>query len=330
MSTSIREIARHLEPYPPASTTLRTILKQPTANLRLHLKTAPFSVMCHNMGLLPFFYKGTNRKEAINELVSKIQLLSPDVVGLCEVFVDSEREDLAHRLKHLYPYSQDSPDDGFAFPVVGGSLEDGGLLLLSKHPIESSTVVFDDEAGVDDEAAKGIIYARVKPPGSPVTYKIFFTHTQDIAPAGGREALYKQLAQLNMLVEASEFGIPPSFLPDRDSVALIIGDLNIPGGNPGDYRELLNRLRKPADLWIAKGNSDSSGFTTVSDNNFFEDEDDNPRLNQRLDYVLMRASSRFIPIVKNIEVLRFKHRGRFISDHFGLHAQFETLVQVDR
>lgn len=316
MSTSLREIARHIEPYPPAPNTLRNILKQPTANLRLHVQTAPFSVICQNMGLMvaPAPYLGTDREGAINEIVSQIQSLSADVVGLCEVFADGEREDIFNRLKPIYTYFQEGPDED--------DLEsDGGLLLLSKHPIfQAHAIIYRDCASGDCFANKGMIHIRVQSPHCPMAHDIFFTHAQDIEPDGGREALYKQLIAMNNMIHQ---------YADPNAPTLIMGDINIPGENPRDYSELLNRLRKPVDFWVVNGNEENSGFTFVADNNFYKDEDENPRLNRRVDYVLMKAGTRFIPILKTIEILKLTRQGRFISDHFGLYVQMETLVQVD-
>jgi hypothetical protein len=42
----------------------------------------------------------------------------------------------------------------------------------------------------------------------------------------------------------------------------------------------------------------------------------------------MKAGLRFIPILKNIEIVKFARGGRFTSDHYGLHAQFEQVVEV--
>lgn len=316
MSISIREIARHIEPYPLVPTTLRTILKQPNADLRLHTQNAPFSVMCQNMGLMvaPAPYLGTDREGAINEIVFQIQRLSPDVVGLCEVFSDGEREDIFNRIKPIYPYFQEGPDEA--------DLEsDGGLLLLSKHPIsQAHTVIYRDCASGDCFANKGMIHIRVQSPRCPMAHDVFFTHAQDIEPDGGREALYQQLNAMNDMIHQ---------YADPNTPTLIMGDINIPGEDPRDYSELLNRLRRPVDFWVVNGNAENTGFTFVSDNNFYGDPKDNPHLNRRVDYVLMKAGVRFIPILENIEILKFKRQRRYISDHFGLYAQMKMLVQVD-
>jgi hypothetical protein len=212
MSTSIREIARHIGSSSSGLSTLRTILKQPDSNLRLHVQTAPFSVMCHNMGLMvsPVPYLGTDRSGAINEIVWQIQNLSPDVVGLCEVFADGEREDIYNRLKRIYPYFQEGPDED--------DLDsDGGLLLLSKYPLlQSNAIVYTGAVGWDWLANKGVIHIRIKSPSCPMPYDIFFSHTQNIAEDGGREALYGELSQIDGMIQQ---------YADPDTPTLIMGDI---------------------------------------------------------------------------------------------------------
>jgi endonuclease/exonuclease/phosphatase family metal-dependent hydrolase len=271
--------------------------------------------MSQNMALLvaPASYLGTDRKGAIAEIISRITALSPDVVGLCEVFADGERETIRTRVQHIYPHFQEGPDeDDFE--------SDGGLLLLSKHPmLQHHQIIYRDCAGDDCFANKGIIYARVHPPNSPMPYDIFFSHTQNIEEDGGREALYAQLTRMKEMIQNHADPNIPTF---------IMGDLNIPGEVPEHYNQLIGRLGQPVDFWTVAGNTPRSGFTFTSDNNFYEDDDDIPDQNQRLDYILMKAGMRFIPILTKIEILKFDRGGRFISDHFGLHAQFEQLVQV--
>lgn len=117
------------------------------------------SVMTQNMALLvsPAPYLGTDRNGARAEIISRILGLSPDVVGLCEVFDDDDREKIRVALRMQYPHTREGPDEA--------DLEsDGGLLLLSKHPIESShDTIFRECDGVDCFANKGVIHVRVHP-----------------------------------------------------------------------------------------------------------------------------------------------------------------------
>jgi endonuclease/exonuclease/phosphatase family metal-dependent hydrolase len=315
-SVTIRQLSLHTNHQSPASFRLRQILRLEDPNLHIHVKAAPFSLMIQNMALLvfPADYLGTNRAGAVNEIISQIKAIAPDIVGLCEVFADDERETIRTSVKHIYPHFQEGPDED--------DLEsDGGLLLLSKHPIlQHHQIIYRDCAGSDCWANKGVIHIRVQPPGVPMPYDIFFSHTQNIEEAEGKEALYKQLTRINQMIQDHA---------DPSIPTLILGDLNIPGEILEHYNQLIKRLGKPVDLWAMAGSTPESGFTFTADNNFYEDDTDNPHLNHRLDYMLMKAGLGFIPIMKNIEILKFALEGRFISDHFGLHVQFEQLVQVD-
>jgi endonuclease/exonuclease/phosphatase family metal-dependent hydrolase len=315
-SVTIRQLSRHTNNQSLASFRLRQILRLEEANLHMQVKVAPFSLMTQNMALLVFpgDYLGTNRAGAVEEIISRIKNISPDIVGLCEVFADDERETIRTGVKHIYPHFQEGPDED--------DLEsDGGLLLLSKHPIlQHHQIIYQDCAGSDCWANKGVLHIRVQPPSSPMPYDIFFSHTQNIEEDGGKEVLYKQLTRINQMIQDHA---------DPNIPTLIMGDLNIPGEVPKHYNQLIKRLGKPVDFWIVAGNTPASGFTFTSDNDFYEDDEDNPHLNHRLDYILMKAGLGFIPIMNNFEILKFNREGRFISDHFGLHVQFEQLVQVD-
>src|SRR5262245_43026968 len=72
-------------------------------------ETINFSLMSHNMGLLVFpgNYLGTDRPGAIREIIAQIRAFLPDVVGLCEVFDDDERERIRNALVNDYPYWRD-------------------------------------------------------------------------------------------------------------------------------------------------------------------------------------------------------------------------------
>jgi endonuclease/exonuclease/phosphatase family metal-dependent hydrolase len=314
-SVTIRQLSRHTSNQPPMPLKLRQTLKLAEANLRLQVKTAPFSLMTQNMALLVFpgEYLGTNREGAVDEIISRIKAKSPDIVGLCEVFADDERETIRTKVKQIYPHFREGPDED--------DLDsDGGLLLLSKHPIlQHHQIIYRDCAGADCFANKGVIHIRVHPPSSPTPFDIFFSHTQNIEEDGGKDALYAQLTRMNKMIQDHA---------DPNIPTLIMGDLNIPGEVPEHYNQLIKRLGIPVDLWIVAGNT-TEGFTFTSDNNFYEDDDDNPHQNQRLDFILMKAGLRFIPIMRNIEILKFNDNGRSISDHFGLRADFKQLVQVD-
>jgi endonuclease/exonuclease/phosphatase family metal-dependent hydrolase len=296
-------------------------------NATISVRAAPFSLMTQNMALVvfPAGYVGTNRDGALAEIISQIRSLVPDVVGLCEVFSDGERDHLVAKLKDIYPHFADATDSE-------DMDSDGGQLVLSKAPISQvHHLVFEAGVGDDAWANKGVIHIRVHPPDSPSAFDVFYSHTQSTysrdlrtADEDHREALLTQLLEMRAFIQIHS---------DRAIPAFIMGDLNIAGNVPEDLDQLITRLGDPVDLWLSAGNTPASGFTIDQPQadkatNFYEDDDDNDHEKQRLDYILMKAGSKFIPIVRSIEVKKFRHSGRFISDHFGLHARFEELVEV--
>lgn len=313
---TIRQLAQHLSNQPTTAFSIRQILNHETGQLHIETKPAPFTLMTQNMGLLvaPATYLGTDRGGAILEIIARIKALTPDVVGLCEVFADDERALLRVSLNSLYPYFHEGPDEA--------DLDsDGGLLLLSKHPIlQQHQIVYKATVGGDWWANKGALHIRVQPAAAPMPYDIFYSHTQNIAEDGGQAALYAQLTHLHTMIVA---------YADANMPTIIMGDLNIPGEIPAHYQQLLTRLGHPIDFWTVAGNTAANGFTFAADNNFYADDDDNPHQNQRLDYILMKAGARFVPLLNKMEILKFIHNGRFISDHFGLYAQIEQFVQIN-
>lgn len=312
---SVRQLARHIAAGPTNPTSLRTLLKRPTGRIQLSVQFVPFSVMTHNMALLvaPGNYLGTDRDGAIAEIIAQISARLPDVVGLCEVFADGEREFIRHNLRQIYPFSREGPDEA--------DLEsDGGLLLLSRHPITvAHDFIFRDCDGPDCFANKGMIHTRVQADFWPTPFDVFFTHAQDIATSDGVNTLYRQIQKMNVFI--GTHGLPT--VPK-----IIMGDLNIPAENPQHYSRLLNGLGGVRDCWTVVGNSVSSGHTVVTDTSFHKDPDDRPSRNERLDYVLLKAEHRAIPIVSKVEVLRSQRNGRFISDHFGVLTTFDRVALV--
>lgn len=312
--TTIRNLVRHLSNQPPATFKLREFLGLKSEDFKIKTSKTLFSAMTQNMALVvtPVSYKGTNREAAVMEIVKQIKALSPDVVGLCEVFDNDERALIRSQVLDTHPFYLEGPDSK-------NPISDGGCLVLSKHRIlRRHDMLYSDATGGDIWSLKGVLYIRIQPPTAPVPYEIFYTHSQNIEVSGGQEVLYGQMSELGAFINS---------LVDSKNPVFVMGDLNMPGEVPKHHRELLNRLGGPVDLWLVSGGT-PDGFTFVAANNFYEDTSDNPKLNRRVDYILMRAPKSFVPIVKKMDILKFKLNGRDLSDHFGLHAVFEKAMQV--
>ncbi|HYI01415.1 endonuclease/exonuclease/phosphatase family protein [Hyalangium sp.] len=302
---------------------LREALKLGRGCITVKERALPLKVMTYNMALMTpgHLYVGPSsfRAQAIDELCKRVSALQPDVVGLCEVYVDSERAQIRGRLKSLLPFFVEGPDEA--------DLEsDGGLLLLSKHPMkEVRSSIYRQTASPDNLSNKGVLFARIAPAGFPSSLDIFYTHAQAIYRGGdGQKELMSQLLHLGLMIRAHA---------DPETPSLLMGDLNFPGEDPELYAKALGLLGQPIDLWLAQRPVPSEGATNVRDNNFYADpnEEGRPRAGEdhRLDYILLHPGLRHVPQLGSMEILKWSREGRQISDHFGVLARFSRELHAD-
>jgi hypothetical protein len=163
---ALRHLLRHIHVQLAAALSVRNVLGHLGRSLHLKVRRAPFSILIQNMGLLvfPAPYLGGDREGALNELIARINILSPDVVGICEIFANDERKLVRLALKDAYPFSREGPDES-------DKESDGGLLLLSKHQfLEAHDLIYRNCAGSDCWANKGVLHIRIEPPACPMPY----------------------------------------------------------------------------------------------------------------------------------------------------------------
>lgn len=149
----------------------------------------------------------------------------PDVLAFSEVFDDDARAILVDELADRFPHRS---------RILGrdsGLEQDGGVIILSRWPIES-----EDQraygsvcAGMDCRADKGVLYARIRT--RDLVAHLFATHLE----AQTRDVKRRQLDIIRAFIESKR--IP------ADEPVLIAGDFNIDAyGEGGDYPDLLRRL----------------------------------------------------------------------------------------
>src|SRR5205823_4886002 len=208
----------------------------------------PLAFYAQNMGLLPGpLYKGIDRDAALGALIARLRAHQPDVVGLCEMWTEDDRERITGELRDLYPYVLDGPHDPIDLVVTDVELMGGGLLLLSRHRIVASgSTVYRHCSGDDCLTNKGVLHARVQRIGSPCPVDLFLTHTQAPEPtiggtvAGARAAVRAQITHLAAFIKASRDPVVP---------AMLFGDFNVDAfAHPDLYEYLVQSLGGPADL----------------------------------------------------------------------------------
>lgn len=309
------------------SRSLRAALGLPAGSCTLTARRRALSILTHNMGLLPtigfvdpYLAPSDFRPKAIAGFCAHVRETLPDLVGVCEAFVDDERATVRSLLP-MYPYALEGPDED--------DLEqDGGLLLLSRHPILASNVhIYRECAGADALSNKGVLHVRIQPEAATLGCDVFYTHMQAIYDEGeGRVELQQQLASLGVFLRTHR---------DPELPAFVVGDLNFPGeGDPALYTAALASLGQPADLWLAQDPVPSRGITWAADNDFYADADDDSRPSAaeeaRLDYILLLPGLKFAPLLQDIEVVKLRMDGRCISDHYGLRGRFGEMLEIAR
>lgn len=275
----------------------------------------PFSILTYNTQLITIAYKGRGRSNQLNRLIEVIKADSPDFICLNEVFHDGERDKIVAELRSTHPHRVDAPDESDI--TRGGVLEDGGLLLLSKHPIiQSDELIFRVNEGVDHLANKGVICATVAVNGDPNNLlDIYVTHLQAKSPN----------------IAKTQAKIGASFIASRSLKkipALFVGDfnLNFNSGNSYDYYKSLNY---PFDAWyyanfFNRGND--KGITRDNERKYESGSlpmsDSRRGINGiRIDAILKYPAYSASFSVGDVQVKRYElnhNSGIDLSDHYGL------------
>jgi len=262
------------------------------------------NVLAYNVWALnPIGISGIVSKSAserFKQLKDKIK--GYDAIVFSELFANSERAMLLDTLKLEYPYQTRVVDKP-------GSLEDGGVLIVSRWPIEKEAqMTFQQCSGSDCMASKGVMYALINKGGNP--YHIFGSHTQAWSTEEGRTVRAQQFEQMRDFIDNQNIsGAEP---------VIIAGDLNVDKiKHLPEYEQMLKTLIAEE---VPRLNSYAYTFDGTV-NAWTTDEEKNNK--EYLDYVLY-STSHLSPISSSSKVIipRSIHADVFtkydLSDHFGL------------
>ncbi|MGW3481949.1 endonuclease/exonuclease/phosphatase family protein [Rhodococcus indonesiensis] len=190
-------------------------------------------------------YSGRGRVAQLSALIETISRSKDDVVVLAEMMGNGERRQLANAVKRAFPHSAEGPDER-------DIEEDGGLLILSRHPItEIRSTIFRSCTGVDCFANKGAVMVRVDPADGP-PFHVVGTHLQAGSAASGSwptdagvgtGAKGKRAAQLRHL-DSWILGVR-----DPDLPVVVMGDFNIDVNETAGRTTLADNLPEVRDLW---------------------------------------------------------------------------------
>ncbi|MEJ8632234.1 MULTISPECIES: sphingomyelin phosphodiesterase [Streptomyces] len=187
-----------------------------------------FKVVTTNTMLLPSVISDGLAQDVRGELIGKAPyLVGNDVVVFQELFDDTATELLMDNLKgypNRTPVIGRSRDGWSATRGNYSSLpyEDGGVAIASRWPISRKIqYIFYNSCGADTMAEKGLAYAKIDYPGSPV--HVIGTHLQaddDGCDSGEAAKVRKsQMGEITSFVDS--LGIPAG---ER---VIYAGDMNI-------------------------------------------------------------------------------------------------------
>ncbi len=315
---------------------------------RTTLKVLTYNTHLFGPGVAPTFDDG-RRAELIGEIVAQTFAEEGlDVVGLTEVW----DEDLADVIMQRVGSPEASSFYGDA--IDSGSLENSGLLLLSRHPLTNRRQVFyHDESGfLEPLASKGFLEATMtvtRTDGFTGTLGIFLTHTQADQTHDDVDTRALQLRQLSLAIGGYQIRNPTHEI-------IAMGDFNV----DGESSEYQDSLRPSLDV---RGLSDAVRHTPCFDATAHATyaarndlvrifEGDEP--SQRLDYVFYSSGAAFDflprraaireytttpPLCRDIVALTcaltpldarvhldglLLHLSDDLSDHYGLMVEFDA------
>jgi sphingomyelin phosphodiesterase len=232
-----------------------------------------------------------------------------DAIILQEVFDNDTRATLLANLATEYPYQTTVVDD------PGNPLEDGGVVIVSRWPIEvEDQYLWGDVCYEDDcTANKGVKYARIDKLGTK--YHVFGTHMDAFNKTEDIDTRKQQLVDWKNYIDGKN-------IPTSEAV-LMGGDYNVD--------KFANKLGEYDSLW---GNFSAleptyEGFPSTWDplyNHYNAGEPYDPEF---LDYVLARGDH-LPPTIDNTNhslVMRSTHTDLWrifdLSDHYAIWGRFE-------
>ena len=231
------------------------------------------------------------KEERLDIMISRLDQF--DVVAFQETWLvldNGRKARLVAAAKQAgYPY--------FVRSECRGRLNDGMLLILSRHPItDSKELTFSQGKGFDGMATKGVLWARIRLCDDPgCVLDLFTTHLQSggghdptAAATGARGgdpekywARMSQLSELGAFVKR-QMAISAGRTGGAQPVGLVTGDFNVNGrtayddGTPttgtGPYGVMLAKMDLPSadgqwqldDLLLRNSSSNSSSSSSSS------------------------------------------------------------------
>jgi len=233
-----------------------------------------------------------------------------DAILIQEVFDNSARATLLEQLAPEYPYQTAVVD-------LPNLLEDGGIMIVSRWPIEySRQMTWNDCNTPDCLANKGVMYARINKLGKK--YHLFSTHQQAFNGNDDIAVRNLQMQQFSAFIDAQNIPL--------DEAVIFGGDMNVDKhtNKLNEYNNMLSIFNASEPTYIGHVNSWDKYA-----NHYIGLGSEEP---EYLDYVLA-DDDYLIPYEQSntVWVLRSNHNDMWnihdLSDHFGIHGRFVYCIR---
>jgi endonuclease/exonuclease/phosphatase family metal-dependent hydrolase len=219
------------------------------------------------------------------DIISQIQYLKPDIVGLSEVWADRSKERFIRDLRDILPYSAWEHSNS---PLQMGS----GLLLLSKFPLSNiSFTRYDYLVGDYWFRHRGFILVTAE-----IHWQKFLIVCTQLQSGNDEAAIIARKSNLLQL----QYDI--SQAADASTPVILLGDLNIAAENQsgtptGEYEFLSDTLKslEMSDSYRTLNPTATSapGYTYDAVNNKliarFTPSDASNKVKERRDYLFVRG-----------------------------------------
>ncbi|KAA1269448.1 sphingomyelin phosphodiesterase [Leptospira interrogans] len=293
-------------------------------------KNVEIKVLSHNVFMLPTNlprWGNWGHDERAKQISKSDYVKNQDVIVFEEAFDTSARKILLDNLQEEYPYQTDVVGrtkknwDASLGNFRSYSLVNGGVVILSKWPIEEKIqYIFNDSGcGADWFANKGFVYVKINKEGKK--FHVIGTHTQSQDQNCSNRGVPNRVNQFD---DIRNF-IYSKNIP-KDETVLIVGDLNVIKGS-NEYYDMISRLNvnEPRYVgvpftWDAKTNEIAAYY--------YENEE-----SVYLDYIFVSKSHAQPPVWQNLAYDPVSKQtwtvSGYTSDEFSDHYPIYGFVYAD-
>jgi endonuclease/exonuclease/phosphatase family metal-dependent hydrolase len=266
-----------------------------------------FNVLTYNIYMRPTSLFNDDQTVRSQYLIDKIRGF--DAVIFVEMFDNAIRDQMLRDLAVEYPFQSNVVDN------PNNPIEDGGVLIVSKFPIErEEQLLWGNNCNADDCLAnKGIRYARINKLGRK--YHVFGTHMDAFNDPDDVNMRLTQMTLFNDFVRFLNFS--------PNEAVLMGGDFNVERirNQLGEYDSLFTRMHCVLPQYL--GHQDA---TWDVEHNYYNARETVPQ--EYLDYIMPHNEYHRPTISQNTPViLRSSHDDMWrifdLSDHHPVWGHFE-------